>query len=59
MSIKIDIPISRTEINNKLEELIQDEWMMRWITSFDYKHSKKFLIKPNPYLAKKSYNFQD
>ena len=53
MSIKIDIPTSRTEINNKLKELIQDKWMLRWSTSTDYKHSKKFTTKPTPNLAKK------
>ena len=59
MGIKIDISISRTEITNKLKELIYNKWMLRWTTSTDYKHSKKLLAKPNPNLAKKSYNCQD
>ena len=53
MSIKIEIPISRTEISNKLKELINNKWMLRWTTSKDYKHSKKVLDKPNSILAKK------
>ena len=53
MSIKIEIPISRTEISKKLKELISNIWMLRWTTSKEYKHSKNFLDKPNPNLAKK------
>ena len=53
MSIKIETPISKTEISNKLNDLIKNKWMLRWKTSTDYRHSKKFLDKPNPILAKK------
>ena len=53
MSIKVDIPISRTEISNKLSELTHSKWMLRWTTSNEYKHSKHVLTGPNPILAKK------
>ena len=53
MSIKIKVPISKTEITNKLKELINNKWMLRWTTSTDYKHSKNFLTNPDPILAKK------
>ena len=53
MSIKIEIPISKTEISNNLRELINNKWMLRWTTSTEYKHSKNFLIKPNSNIAKK------
>ena len=53
MSIKLEVPISSTEISNRLKELIYDKWMLRWTTSKEYKHSKKFLDKPNTIRAKK------
>ena len=53
MSIKVNIPISKTEITNKLRDLIHNKWRLRWITSTEYKHSKKFLEKPNTILEKK------
>ena len=53
MSIKVKIPISKTEITNKLWDLIHNKWRLRWVTSTEYKHSKKFLKKPDPILAKK------
>ena len=59
MSIKIGIPISKTEVTNKLKKLINNKWRLRWTTSKEYKHSKKFLDKPNPILAKKFYSYQD
>ena len=53
MSIKIDIPISTTEMSNRLKKLVYDKWMLRWTTSKDYKHTKNFLEKPNTNQAKK------
>ena len=53
MSIKLDIPLSRTEISNKLKDLFNAKWKLRWKTSKDYKHSKKFLENPNQNRAKK------
>ena len=47
MSIKTDIPISKTEIANTLKEQIYNKWILKWVTSTDYKHSKKFLNKPD------------
>ena len=53
MSIKVDIPISKTVISNQLKEQIRNKWQLRWNTSADYKHSKKFLAKPDPNMAKR------
>ena len=53
MSIKVQIPISKTEITNKPKEFINTKWKLRWATSLEYKHSKKFLNKPDRLLAKK------
>ena len=53
MSIKLEIPLSTTEISNELKELFNNKWMLRWTTSKEYKHSKKFLEKPNSNRAKK------
>ena len=53
MSIKTDIPISKTEIANTLKEQVYNKWLLRWVTSTDYKHSKKFLNKPDSNRAKK------
>ena len=44
-----NIPILRTEISNKLKELIHNKWK----TSIEYKHSKHFLDRPNSICAKK------
>lgn len=38
MSIKVNVPTSRTEINNKLKKYIQDKWHLRWTLSQEYKH---------------------
>ena len=46
MSIKTDIPLSKTEITNTLKEQIYNKWLLRWVTSTDYKHSKKILKLP-------------
>ena len=46
MSIKTDIPISKTEIENTLKEQIYNKWLLRRATSADYKHSRKILNKP-------------
>ena len=51
MSIKIDVPISTTEISNKLKELINNKWMLRWTTSTDYVQTLKEIsgkTKPSP-----------
>ena len=53
MSIKVDFPTSNTEIANRLKGRIYDKWMLRWTTSKEYSHSKKFLDKPNAIRAKK------
>ena len=53
MSIKIEVPISRTEIANRLKLQISNKWKLRRTTSKEYKHSKLFLEKPNPNLARK------
>ena len=53
MSIKINVPISKTEVSNELKHLISNKWLLRWTTSKEYKHSKNFLMGPNPILAKK------
>ena len=53
MSIKINIPISQTEISNKLKGMFLNKWKLRWTASKEYKHSKKFLDSPNTIRAKK------
>ena len=53
MSIKVEIPLSKTEIDNTLKSLIYNKWQLRWTSSPDYKHSKLFLNKPDTTRAKK------
>ena len=53
MSIKLEIPLSQTEISNKLKVMFTNKWRIRWTTSKEYKHSKKFLAKPCSIRAKK------
>ena len=53
MSVKVDIPISKTEISNRLKEQIYSKWHLRWTTNPEYKHSKFFLCKPDTNRAKR------
>ena len=53
MRIKVEIPISKTEITNKLKEQIDNKWALRWTNSKDHKHSKKFLDRSNSNSARK------
>ena len=53
MSVKVDIPISKTEISNRLKEQIYSKWQLHWTTSPEYKHSKLFLSKPDTNRAKR------
>ena len=53
MSVKVDIPISKTEISNRLKEQKYSKRHLRWTTSPEYKHSKLFLSKPDTNRAKR------
>ena len=47
ISIKIDIPISETEIANWLKHQIYNKLQLRWALSPEYKYSKNFLTSPD------------